>query len=137
METDRKFSLKHGFWYSSFSGVIISFGLALYFLLSAHSEWEALGAGLLAGGFLVIGPFAGFLISAIVAGLVFNSVLYSELPNHRTPNITFTDHWFYSRPNCRFSFQHAVRKSNLARLFNFRILGGARRLFVCLWNWAW
>jgi len=71
METDRKFSLKHGFWYSSFSGVIIAFGLALYLLLSSHSGWEALGAGLVAGGLLVIGPFAGFLISAIVAGLVF------------------------------------------------------------------
>ena len=71
METDRKISLKHGFWYSSFSGVIISIGLGMYFFLSSHSEWEALGAGLLAGGFLLIGPFAGFLISAIVVGLIF------------------------------------------------------------------
>ena len=51
--------------------MIIALGLALYLLLSSHTEWEAFGAGLLAGGFLVIGPFAGFIISAIVAGLVF------------------------------------------------------------------
>jgi len=51
--------------------VIISFGLALYLLLSFRSEWEALGAGLLAGGFLVIGPFVGLFFSAIVARLVY------------------------------------------------------------------
>jgi len=71
MKRDKKPSLSRSLWYSSFSGVIISLGLALYFLLSSHSEWEAIGAGLVGGVFLVIGPFVGFFLSAIVAGLVY------------------------------------------------------------------
>lgn len=71
MESERKYSLNRGLWYSSLSGVILALGLASFFLFSSHSEWEAFGAGLLAGGLLVFGPFAGFFFSAIVAGLIF------------------------------------------------------------------
>lgn len=39
--------------------------------LSSHIEWEAIGAGLVAGGFLVIGPFAGFVVSGILAGVFY------------------------------------------------------------------
>lgn len=71
MEKAAEFSLNRGLGYSAFSGVIIAICIALYFFLSPYPEWEAFGAGLLAGGFLLIGPIAGFVFSAIVAGLVF------------------------------------------------------------------
>lgn len=51
--------------------MIVASGTALYFLLSSHSEWEALGAALVGGGFLATGPFAGYFTSVVVAGLVY------------------------------------------------------------------
>jgi len=46
-------------------------GVALYFLLSSHSEWEAFGAALLAGAFLVVGPIVGFCLSVVLAIVIF------------------------------------------------------------------
>ena len=71
MEPDRKPSLNRGFWYSSFSGVIVSVGLGLYLLLSTHSEWDAIGAGLVGANLLVLGPIVGFVVSTVVAGLIY------------------------------------------------------------------
>jgi len=92
MERDKKSSLNRGCRYSSFSGVIIALGLALYLLISSHAEWEAFGAGLLAGGLLVVGPVVGYCFSVILANLVYVPLYLvsrrvTQLPILILPNI--------------------------------------------------